>query len=207
MRSERLLTSLLVAASLLLSAGLAAQSPQRTPTPTPAAAEDDKAAEKGKDRKSGDEKPPKEEKPSVTHHEIRIGGTPVKYTATAGYIGDEGRDRQVEGEHLLHGYSRPAQGEKPEQFHGIQEDLESVGEFIRLYAMRYARWASPKFLAGESYGTTRAAGLSGTTISPPRTSPPNTPSTTSASTLPSTRTSASSTTSPATWSTSTSPLS
>jgi len=36
-----------------------------------------------------------------------------------------------------------------------------VGEFIRLYATRYQRWTSPKFLAGESYGTTRAAGLSG----------------------------------------------
>ena len=59
------------------------------------------------------------------------------------------------------GYSRPAQGEKPEQFHGVEEDIQSVGEFIRLYATRYARWASPKFLAGESYGTTRAAGLSG----------------------------------------------
>src|SRR5215470_15841895 len=59
------------------------------------------------------------------------------------------------------GYSRPAPGEKPEQFHGVQEDIESVGEFIRLYTTRYARWASPKFLAGESYGTTRAAGLSG----------------------------------------------
>src|SRR6202162_3729996 len=87
MRSERLLTSLLVAVSLLLSAGLAAQSPQGTPTPT---AEDDKAADKtadkGKSSKSGDQKPPKEEKPSFTHHEIRIGGTPVKYTATAGYM-------------------------------------------------------------------------------------------------------------------------
>jgi carboxypeptidase C (cathepsin A) len=59
------------------------------------------------------------------------------------------------------GYSRPAVGEKPEQFHGVQEDIESVGEFIRLYTTRYARWSSPKFLAGESYGTTRAAGLSG----------------------------------------------
>jgi carboxypeptidase C (cathepsin A) len=59
------------------------------------------------------------------------------------------------------GYSRPAPGEKPEQFHGVQEDLESVGEFIRLYATKYTRWGSPKFLAGESYGTTRAAGLSG----------------------------------------------
>jgi len=59
------------------------------------------------------------------------------------------------------GYSRPATGEKPEQFHGLDEDIQSVGDFIRLYATRYQRWASPKFLAGESYGTTRAAGLSG----------------------------------------------
>jgi carboxypeptidase C (cathepsin A) len=59
------------------------------------------------------------------------------------------------------GYSRPAPGESPDQFHGIQEDVRSVGDFIRLYATRNKRWASPKFLAGESYGTTRAAGLSG----------------------------------------------
>ena len=59
------------------------------------------------------------------------------------------------------GFSRPAPGEKPEQFHGLTEDIQSVGDFIRLYATRYQRWASPKFLAGESYGTTRAAGLSG----------------------------------------------
>jgi carboxypeptidase C (cathepsin A) len=59
------------------------------------------------------------------------------------------------------GYSRPAPGESPNQFHGIQEDVQSVGDFIRLYATRNKRWASPKFLAGESYGTTRAAGLSG----------------------------------------------
>jgi carboxypeptidase C (cathepsin A) len=36
-----------------------------------------------------------------------------------------------------------------------------VGEFIRLYLTRYQRWSSPLFLAGESYGTTRAAGLAG----------------------------------------------
>jgi len=59
------------------------------------------------------------------------------------------------------GFSRPAEGEKPEQFHGVEEDLQSVGEFIRLYSTKYGRWAAPKFLAGESYGTTRAAGLSG----------------------------------------------
>ncbi|HEY7111467.1 MAG TPA: peptidase S10 [Thermoanaerobaculia bacterium] len=59
------------------------------------------------------------------------------------------------------GFSRPAEGEKPEQFHGLEEDLQSVGDFIRLWTTRNGRWASPKFLAGESYGTTRAAGLSG----------------------------------------------
>ena len=59
------------------------------------------------------------------------------------------------------GYSRAVPGEAPKQFHGVQEDVESVAEFIRLYATRNKRWSSPKFLAGESYGTTRAAGLSG----------------------------------------------
>ena len=58
------------------------------------------------------------------------------------------------------GYSRPAPGEAREQFHGVQEDIRWVADFIRLYTTRYNRWPSPKFLAGESYGTTRAAGLS-----------------------------------------------
>lgn len=59
------------------------------------------------------------------------------------------------------GYSRAVEGERADQFHGFKRDLESVGDFIRLYTTRYQRWASPKFLAGESYGTTRAAGLAG----------------------------------------------
>ncbi len=59
------------------------------------------------------------------------------------------------------GYSRPADGEKAKQFHGFKKDIESVGDFIRLYTTRYNRWLSPKFLIGESYGTTRASGLSG----------------------------------------------
>jgi carboxypeptidase C (cathepsin A) len=58
------------------------------------------------------------------------------------------------------GYSRPAEGQKAEDFWGVQQDIDSVGDFIRLYLTRYQRWDSPKFLAGESYGTTRAAGLS-----------------------------------------------
>jgi carboxypeptidase C (cathepsin A) len=59
------------------------------------------------------------------------------------------------------GFSRTLGEEDPHQFHGVEEDVRSVGEFIRLYTTKYERWASPKFLIGESYGTTRAAGLAG----------------------------------------------
>jgi carboxypeptidase C (cathepsin A) len=59
------------------------------------------------------------------------------------------------------GYSRVVKGEKSKPFHAFQKDIETVGEFIRLYTSRSQRWLSPKFLIGESYGTTRAAGLSG----------------------------------------------
>jgi carboxypeptidase C (cathepsin A) len=57
------------------------------------------------------------------------------------------------------GFSRTVEGHRADDFHGFGRDLESVGEFIRLWATRNGRWSSPKFLAGESYGTTRAAGL------------------------------------------------
>ena len=62
---------------------------------------------------------------------------------------------------VMTGYSRPADGVDKKEFTGYVEDLQSVGDFIRLYTTRYDRWASPKFLSGESYGTTRSAGLSG----------------------------------------------
>jgi carboxypeptidase C (cathepsin A) len=58
------------------------------------------------------------------------------------------------------GFSRPVRGEDPKQFYGYKQDLASVGDFIRIWTTRYSRWSSPKILAGESYGTTRAAGLS-----------------------------------------------
>jgi carboxypeptidase C (cathepsin A) len=58
------------------------------------------------------------------------------------------------------GYSRMVEGEKVKEYHDYQRDLESVGAFIRLYTSRYGRWSSPKYLIGESYGTTRASGLS-----------------------------------------------
>lgn len=59
------------------------------------------------------------------------------------------------------GFSRPADGEEKGQFHGYQQDIESVGQFIHEYLSKYGRWRSPKFLIGESYGGMRAAGLSG----------------------------------------------
>ncbi|MEM1013093.1 MAG: hypothetical protein AAGI46_12830, partial [Planctomycetota bacterium] len=46
-----------------------------------------------------------------------------------------------------------------ERFYGVEQDAKWVGEFIRLHCTRFARWDDPKFLAGESYGTTRAARL------------------------------------------------
>ncbi len=59
------------------------------------------------------------------------------------------------------GYSRAATPQLAQKFFGLQGDLDSVGEFIRMYLTRNERWASPLFLVGESYGTTRASGLSG----------------------------------------------
>jgi carboxypeptidase C (cathepsin A) len=59
------------------------------------------------------------------------------------------------------GYSRAARPELASRFFGLAGDIDSVGEFIRMYLTRYERWTSPLFLAGESYGTTRASALSG----------------------------------------------
>lgn len=57
------------------------------------------------------------------------------------------------------GFSRAAPAVEAKAFHSLKADIESVAEFIRLWTTRNKRWASPKFLAGESYGTTRSAGL------------------------------------------------
>jgi len=59
------------------------------------------------------------------------------------------------------GYSRAAAGEDAKQFHGVEEDVKSIAHFIRLFTTLNLRWDSPKYLAGESYGTTRAAALAG----------------------------------------------
>jgi carboxypeptidase C (cathepsin A) len=57
------------------------------------------------------------------------------------------------------GFSRAAPGVDPKRFHGVEGDVASVGDFIRLYLTRFQRWGSPKYVAGESYGTARAAAL------------------------------------------------
>ncbi len=59
------------------------------------------------------------------------------------------------------GFSRAAKPELNAKFHGLRGDISSVGEFIRMYLTRNDRWSSPLYLIGESYGTTRAAGLAG----------------------------------------------
>jgi carboxypeptidase C (cathepsin A) len=55
------------------------------------------------------------------------------------------------------GYSRPAPGENPAQFYGTVPDATWFSDFVYQYLTRNERWASPKFLIGESYGTTRSA--------------------------------------------------
>ncbi len=60
------------------------------------------------------------------------------------------------------GFSRPAQGENVTQFYGVTQDAQWFSDFIYQYVTRNERWASPKFLIGESYGTTRSAQLSQT---------------------------------------------
>jgi carboxypeptidase C (cathepsin A) len=62
------------------------------------------------------------------------------------------------------GFSRAKTADAAKRMNGIQGDLQSVGEFIRMYLTRNKRWTSPLFIAGESYGTFRAAGLAGNLV-------------------------------------------
>src|SRR5437870_9285676 len=181
--------------------------------------------------------PTPEEPPIITHHEIRVGGRALRYTATVGMMPIKNRDGETEARIFfmaytldgegnrsrrpltfsfnggpgsasvwLHlgaigpkrvrmnpdgtmpqppyqlidneytwltqtdlvfidpvgtGYSRAVRPDLATKFFGLNGDIESVGEFIRMYLTRYERWTSPLFLAGESYGTTRASALSG----------------------------------------------
>jgi len=85
----------------------------------------------------------------------------------APYLVEDNRDSFLDASDLVFvdaistGYSRPAPGENPTQFHGVIEDANWFSDFIYQYVSRNERWGSPKYLIGESYGTTRSAELSG----------------------------------------------
>ena len=57
------------------------------------------------------------------------------------------------------GFSRVIGTGKTEDYWGLNEDASSVAQFIRLWVSQNKRWNSPKYIAGESFGTTRAAGV------------------------------------------------
>ncbi len=59
------------------------------------------------------------------------------------------------------GYTRAIEKDEERSYHHFEKDIESVAAFIRMYLTRFGRWSSPKFLGGESYGTTRSVGLAG----------------------------------------------
>ncbi len=58
------------------------------------------------------------------------------------------------------GYSRVAGKDAMKAFYGIDEDAAAFDRFIRRFLTKYDRWRSPRYLFGESYGTTRDAVLS-----------------------------------------------
>ncbi len=230
--------SIIVMCFALLSFGQEpGQGRRPQPTPTPEASPTASPGASASAPRSSQERPSPspEEPPVITHHEIRVGGRTLHYTATTGmmpiknrdgetearmffmaYTLDEGRGRRpltfsfnggpgsasvwlhlgaigpkrvpmnpdgtmppppyqlIDNEYTWltqtdlvfidpvgTGYSRAVRPELGAKFFGLQGDIESVGEFIRLYLTRYERWTSPLFLAGESYGTTRASALSG----------------------------------------------
>lgn len=57
------------------------------------------------------------------------------------------------------GFSRGAEGVDSGKFYNFKDDVDSIGRFILLYVTKYGLWSTPKILVGESYGTTRVAGL------------------------------------------------
>ena len=62
------------------------------------------------------------------------------------------------------GYSRAKTADVARRMNGVRGDIQSVAEFVRMYLTRNNRWMSPLFIAGESYGTFRAAGLAGARV-------------------------------------------
>ena len=58
------------------------------------------------------------------------------------------------------GYSRPVNGVPADEFFGVKTDVQYLAQWITTFVSRNNRWISPKYLVGESYGTTRVSGLS-----------------------------------------------
>ncbi|MDO5610518.1 MAG: peptidase S10 [Pseudomonadota bacterium] len=54
------------------------------------------------------------------------------------------------------GFSRALEGTDAKDYWGVTADAKSIASFIRLWLTQHNRWNSPKFLGGESYGTTRS---------------------------------------------------
>lgn len=65
----------------------------------------------------------------------------------------------VQVDAMMTGYSRPGPGVSASDYTGATNDIRMFAQFIRDYLDKYNRWASPKYLFGESYGTFRSAGL------------------------------------------------
>src|ERR1019366_150802 len=119
------------------------------------------------------------EESSVTEHSIRINGQIIPYKATAGTIQIKNEAGEPIGlmypgaytesrlnktdmvfrDAMGSAYSQVVGKGKPADFNGIDEDMDSFGQFINTYISRNERWNSPKFLMGESYGTSRSAAL------------------------------------------------
>ncbi|MFZ2996850.1 S10 family peptidase [Sphingobium sp.] len=57
------------------------------------------------------------------------------------------------------GYSRPLGDAKPADFYGVDQDVDAFAKAIMRYTTKFGRWASPKYIFGESYGTTRSGAL------------------------------------------------
>ncbi|MGE5325614.1 MAG: S10 family serine carboxypeptidase-like protein, partial [Deltaproteobacteria bacterium] len=57
------------------------------------------------------------------------------------------------------GFSRIAGKDAEKAFYGVDEDAHAFGDFIAQFLGKYGRWNSPKYLLGESYGTTRSGAL------------------------------------------------
>ncbi|HEV8356288.1 MAG TPA: hypothetical protein VGQ17_05900 [Gemmatimonadales bacterium] len=87
-------------------------------------------------------------------------GMPAPYTTVENNDSFLGATDLVFVDAVSTGYSRPVPGENPGQFYGLTQDANAFSDFIYQYLTRNDRWASPKFLIGESYGTTRSAMLS-----------------------------------------------